>query len=112
MAKISYYFSHDYGARLDDKIQVLLMDHTISAYGIYWALIEILHEEDEHRINLNEIFIKSFSKTCSTSVEHLLEVVESCIKYELFKKDKEGRIFSDRVDFHFHLISENKNLKS
>ncbi len=39
----TYYFSHDYNARLDDKIKRLLQKHGMTGYGIYWAIIENLY---------------------------------------------------------------------
>lgn len=42
--KDSYYFSHDYNARSDEKIIKLLKDQGWEAYGLYWAIIEKLHE--------------------------------------------------------------------
>ena len=43
MAKDTFYFSHDYNARNDEKIRKLLFKHGYQGYGIYWALIENLY---------------------------------------------------------------------
>lgn len=42
--KDTYYFSHDYSARSDQKIKKLLLKHGYTGYGIYWALIEDLYQ--------------------------------------------------------------------
>lgn len=44
--KETYYFSHDYGARNDEKIVKLLSKEGWEGYGIYWAIIEKLYEAD------------------------------------------------------------------
>lgn len=41
--KDAYYFSHDYNARMDEKIKKLLMKHGMTGYGIYWSIIEDLY---------------------------------------------------------------------
>lgn len=43
MAKETFYFSHDYNARVDDKIKKLLRKHGIKGYGIWWAIVEDLY---------------------------------------------------------------------
>lgn len=42
--KETFYFTHDYNARQDSKIKNLLRKHGITAYGIYWAIIEDLYQ--------------------------------------------------------------------
>jgi len=46
----TFYFSHDYNAMQDPKINELLMNHGFEGYGIFWALIEYLY--------LNENYLK------------------------------------------------------
>lgn len=41
--KDTFYFSHDYNARQDDKIKRLIMKHGLLGYGIYWAIVENLY---------------------------------------------------------------------
>lgn len=44
MAKNTYYFSHDYNARNDEKIKELIFKHGMTGYGIYWSIIEELYQ--------------------------------------------------------------------
>jgi len=46
MKKETYYFSHDYNTRNDFKIKKMIMKLGYTAYGIYWALIEDLYNND------------------------------------------------------------------
>jgi len=41
--KDTYYFSHDYNARADQKIKKLLAKHGLYGYGVYWAIVEDLY---------------------------------------------------------------------
>ncbi len=43
MSKDTYYFSHDYNPRSDEKIKRLLSKHGYLGYGLYWAIIEDLY---------------------------------------------------------------------
>jgi len=45
MAKETYYFSHDFSARNDPKMQKLMRKHGMAGIGLYWCLIELLNEE-------------------------------------------------------------------
>lgn len=41
--KQTYYFSHDYNARSDQKIKMLIAKHGYFGYGLFWAIIEDLY---------------------------------------------------------------------
>ncbi len=43
MAKDTFYFSHDYNARNDQKIKGLIKKHGMSGYGVWWAIVEELY---------------------------------------------------------------------
>jgi hypothetical protein len=46
--KETYYFTHDYNVRTDAKIKKLLTVHGYLGYGIFWALIEDLYNNNNH----------------------------------------------------------------
>jgi len=43
MSKDTFYFSHDYNTRSDDKIKRLIRKHGMVGYGVFWAIIEDLY---------------------------------------------------------------------
>lgn len=43
--KEAYFFSHDYNARQDPKMQEVLMDYGVAGIGIYWCIVEQLYEQ-------------------------------------------------------------------
>lgn len=44
--KDTYYFPHDYNARNDQKIKMLIEKYQMVGYGIFWALVEELYNND------------------------------------------------------------------
>ena len=42
--KETFYFSHDYNSRSDEKIKQLIYVHGYEGYGLYWAIIEELYQ--------------------------------------------------------------------
>jgi hypothetical protein len=43
MDKDTYYFSHDYNTRNDQKIKKLISKHGYLGYGLFWAIVEDLY---------------------------------------------------------------------
>ena len=43
MPKDTFYFSHDYNARNDEKIKMLIRKHGMVGYGVFWAIVEDLY---------------------------------------------------------------------
>jgi len=43
MPKDTFYFSHDYNARNDEKIKRLIRKHGMQGYGLFWAIVEDLY---------------------------------------------------------------------
>jgi hypothetical protein len=41
--KETYYFSHDYNVRTDEKIKSLIRKHGMEGYGVYWSIVEDLY---------------------------------------------------------------------
>ena len=43
MPKDTFYFSHDYNARNDEKIKRLIRKHGMQGYGVFWSIVEELY---------------------------------------------------------------------
>ena len=43
MSKDTFYFSHDYNTRNDQKIKKLISKHGYLGYGLFWAIVEDLY---------------------------------------------------------------------
>lgn len=46
MSKDTFYFSHDYNSRSDEKIKKLIRKHNMLGYGIFWAIVEDLYQNN------------------------------------------------------------------
>jgi len=46
MSKETFYFSHDYNTRSDEKIIKLLRKYGMAGYGIFWTIVEMLYNND------------------------------------------------------------------
>lgn len=67
MAKDTYYFSHDFSARNDPKLQKVLMKLGQEGKGVFWDLVEMLYEQDG-RLLLSDIDSYSFALRTKESV--------------------------------------------
>lgn len=98
MGKNTYYFSHDYNARNDEKIIELIEDYGTVAYGEYWIIAELLHEEETGRIELTDRFYRLRAKQARMTIDTYKEFIDDCCKkYELLLCEN-GYISSERVD--------------
>ena len=79
--KESYFFSHDYNARQDPKMQEVLMDYGVAGIGIYWCIIEQLYEQGG-RLLLSSI--KAIAFSLHTNIDDVHSIINN---YGLFDND-------------------------
>jgi hypothetical protein len=84
MAKETFYFTHDYNARTDSKIKLLIRDMGMQGYGIYWSIIEDLY----NNANALPLDCDSISFDLRVKSDKVKKVIEG---YGLFVV--EGEIF-------------------
>ena len=97
MAKETFYFSHDYSCINDPKIQALIGKHGAKGYGIFWRIVEMLHEDPDHRLSLKPYVFEAIASLFKEDVKTIKDIVNYMIDIcELFQKD-ESFIFSQRV---------------
>ncbi|MGV8979920.1 MAG: DUF4373 domain-containing protein [Clostridium sp.] len=90
MSKDAYYFSHDTNARTDPKVMAMLLEYKAEGYGFYWALVEMLSEQDEYRLKLNKINFSAIAMAMLSEASIVENFVNSCISdYELFESDED-----------------------
>ena len=95
--KDTFYFSHDYNQTSDPKIQALIGEHGAVGYGLYWRIVEMLHEEETHKLPCKKYIYLALAKQMSTSVEQVEMIVKCCVELcELFVSDNE-LFWSERV---------------
>lgn len=84
------YFSHDIDARNDKKIAKLMFKFNWQGYGIYWGIVEFLHNNG-NTIDLDELPVLANNLNCE------FETLKSIIcDFELFFIEK-NKIYSKRI---------------
>lgn len=95
--KETYYFSHDYNPTNDPKIVCLIGNYGGLGYGVFWRIIEMLHQEDENKLPLKLYIYEAIAKQMLTSAEQIKTIINSCLnEYELFSAD-DDYFWSNRV---------------
>ena len=92
----TYYFSHDINAHKDPKCSALIAEKGMTGYGIYWCLIEILHEQGG-RIEKFPKLYEGLAFQLRIDVKQIEALLHSLINdYNLLKED-DKYIWSERV---------------
>ncbi len=99
--KETFYFSHDYNARNDDKIKKLLRKHWMEGYWVYWAVIEELYnnanalnfdcEGIAYDLRSSENIVKSVLTDFELFVQKWSEFYSKSVWDRLLKRDEKSR---------------------
>ena len=81
MAKEAFYFSHDYGARNDPKLQKVLMELGHEGKSVFWDLIEMLYEEGGYLL-ISEL--KSYAFALRTDLDRITKLIND---FDLFSNN-------------------------
>ena len=96
------YFQHDYRSRLDEKLLEVRMKHGIGGFGLYWCLVEMLHEGNGFIKKKPEVIAFELQ----TNVEIVKDVIDICFKIE------NDEITCDRVKENLAIREEKRLAKS
>lgn len=94
--KASYYFAHDYHARFDPKLSALIKDFGMRGYGVWWVLVEVMHEQG----GKIEKFPKLYSGLAHDFMEneaYMKQIISALIKDFCLLKEDATYIWSNRV---------------
>lgn len=81
------YFSHDSNARDDEKILAMRIDLGWEAYGLYWALIEMLRDASDYMLKAN---FKVLAFSLHSTPDLLQQIISN---YGLFSFTEDGESF-------------------
>lgn len=85
-----YYFPHDYNPTSDPKMLAFIGEFGAVGYGIYWRIVEMLHESAEHTLPLKNYIYSAIAKQMIVDALQVSKIIESCIDdFELFESDEE-----------------------
>lgn len=97
MAKESFYFSHDYNARNDEKILELRAEFGAEGYGVFWMAVETMAENENCGIKAS--LLGGLSLGYGVAKDKLSAIIKKCIELNLFYEN-EGYYFSNRLLAH------------
>ena len=85
--KDAYYFSHDSNARNDPKILRMRRVYKSEGYGWYWALVEMLRDEEDYKLCIEDGGnALAMQMQCEENAAH--KFIADCITpFELFESD-------------------------
>lgn len=87
--KDAYFFPHDANARNDPKVLMMLSVYHYEGYGWYWALLEMMREDRNHRINIEgDVAFSSLAHQLFTTPDKLRQYIKDCT--EVFKDEGIG----------------------
>lgn len=97
MAKETFYFTHDYNARNDDKILEMRSVYGAEGYGIFWMIVETMAENKNGGVKAS--LIGGLSLGYGIPKHKLLEIMAYCIEIGLFFEN-DGYYYSQRLLTH------------
>jgi hypothetical protein len=83
------YFSHDYDTRSDERIIDLLSVHGWEGYGLYWAIVELLYQND----GFLQLFYKRIAFALRANESNIKSIIED---FDLFVIDGD-KFYSESV---------------
>lgn len=107
--KEAYYFSHDSNATRDPKIIKLLSKYKWSGYGMFWAIVEMLYEQNG-KIHFEDN-IDVFAYSLNLSPDETKDLITFLINIELLSIDEDGFLFSKRLMKSIEKVTELKEKK-
>lgn len=75
----NYYFSHDYNARNDAKLQEVMMKMGLEGLGIYWCLVEMMFEQDG-KLRLDKC--DSYAFTLRTDCDKIKSLIDLIFEHD------------------------------
>ena len=70
------YFQHDYRSRVDKKLLKIRMKHQMAGVGVYWSLVEMLHENN----GIIDMDLEMIAYELQTDEEIIKDVIDICFE--------------------------------
>ena len=105
------YFSHDCNARNDPKILMMRSLHGYEGYGWYWAIIEIMREQSNYKIEHSEMGINALAMHLGCERTKFKKFLDDCIEYGLFETDGRHIYTQSLLERMAHMELKSKKAK-
>lgn len=93
MKDTTYAFYHDYNTRSDSKIKKLIMQHGMLGYGVYWAIVEDLYNNN----NKLDITINTFAFDLRVEEEIIQSVLKDFNLFQIKKNILSSKAVGERI---------------
>ena len=110
--KKTYYFQHDFQSFDDPKIQYIIAKFGAEGYGVWWRLVEMLHQDEHNRLPLKDYLFFAIEGQLGLESDGAKDIIMSCINdVQLLQTDGEY-FWSDRVLKNVGRMNEVKEKRS
>lgn len=109
--KETFYFTHDYDAFNDLKIQALISKYGMEGYGLYWKIIEMLHSATEHKLENKKYMLTAISNQTKLEFSFIEEFLLDCVNEYSLLSGNGTHYWSERVLRNFNKRAEISNKK-
>lgn len=92
--KDAYTFLHDANARNDIRLRSLMCAHGLEAYGFFWAVLEIMREQADYRLDVSDKFVPGLAHSLALTPEHFNTLLDAAVEIGLFVRDG-SKVFSE-----------------
>ena len=97
MSKETYYFSHDSNALTDIKILNMRSDYGMEGYGLYWAIIEMLRNEEDYSLDLDKNTYRAIQILTNTEIDIEFFIKDCIDDYKLFNQKENKKFYSNSL---------------
>ena len=94
--KDAYYFSHDSNALTDPKILAMRCDYGMEGYGLYWAIIEMLRNEEKYKLDYDKNTFRAIKTLTNTDIDVEKYIADCLDDYKLFQLE-DNKFFSNSL---------------
>lgn len=88
------WFKHDARSRFDPKMSRLLKIMGMQGYGIFWAVIEVLHYQNDHQIHPEEM--EGVADQLNIEIEVFRNFIDAAVASRLLKLEN-GVLFQEKL---------------
>ena len=122
MNKDTFYFSHDYNTRNDFKIKQLIRTHGMNGYGVFWAIIEDLYQNNNelladyslmsYDLRVDENLIKSIINDFGLFVLRDSYFGSISVEKRLLERDKKSKTAKDNARKRWDILESRTKANS
>ena len=106
MSKDAYYFSHDSNARNDQRLLKIRMKHGMEGYGIYFAIVEVLREQQDYILTLPDLPCIAYDLRVEIGL-----IEEIVFNYDLFEVE-DDKFYSRSLKRRMEKLDDKKKVRA